>query len=139
MMHFPEGREAVKMKKETHSSLKQAPSPHSSSVGKSSELKSLVLSSHLTPHALQHRARRLLSPKKVQPSKRKPRILHIYVLFRGYFFFGGGEDNFFLLMQLCDISSIHLNLKILNNEQRTVSDSKIVFFKNNQNFNLVLI
>lgn len=68
MMHFPEGREAVKIKRETHSSLKQAPSPQSSSVGKSSELKSLVLSSHLTPHALQHRARRLLSPKKVQPT-----------------------------------------------------------------------
>lgn len=117
MMHFPEGREAVKIKRETHSSLKQAPSPQSSSVGKSSELKSLVLSSHLTPHALQHRARRLLSPKKVQPSKKKPRILHIYLLFRGYFFFwGGGRDDIFLLMQLCDISSIssiHLNLKFL--------------------------
>lgn len=60
MMHFPEGREAVKIKRETHSSLKQAPSPQSSSVGKSSELKSLVLSSNLNPHALQHRAKRLL-------------------------------------------------------------------------------
>uniref|UniRef100_A0A8W8MLU7 Uncharacterized protein n=1 Tax=Magallana gigas TaxID=29159 RepID=A0A8W8MLU7_MAGGI len=60
MMHLPEGRKAVKMKKETHSSMKQAPSPQTSSVGKSSELKSLVLSSNLTPHTLQHRARRLL-------------------------------------------------------------------------------
>uniref|UniRef100_K1QEV8 Uncharacterized protein n=1 Tax=Magallana gigas TaxID=29159 RepID=K1QEV8_MAGGI len=68
MMHFPEGRKAVKMKKETHSSMKQAPSPQTSSVGKSSELKSLVLSSHLTPHALQHMAKILLSPKEVQPS-----------------------------------------------------------------------